>query len=202
MPLGILQFASRLFLHDYPKNYFSKPWEKLITPVQHSKILLLLGDIGFIQAKHTHDFIHYCSKNWDNVFWLEGQLEQERNPDGIYCRPLPSNVIFLRKSAIYSLEISSQPSQPSPVKQVTLYLNPFHSYHDMKFLRYEDHKDLHIVATYTSMPHVFRYNQPNCLGWFSGISQDNSIPTVNMYKNKNQQLEPLYNPSKIYYIFN
>lgn len=193
-----IQFASRLFLHDHSHGYFIKPWEKLIKPDDNSRILLLLGDIGFRQALHTHDFIQYCSASWEQIYWIEGKLEKEKNLDGSPVRALPANVKYISKPTIFHLNAESMS------KPLLLYTTPFNSYSDMKYLRNEAKKEFYhnylVIATYNPRPWLTDYYSTNCVGWFTGISTDNTSPTVNMYKNRAKTLETGYSPTKYYSI--
>jgi hypothetical protein len=200
-----VQFASRLFLHDHAQGYFTKPWEKLIKPIVDSRILFLLGDIGFRQALHTHDFIQYCAANWEQIYWIEGRLEKEKNPDGNPARTLPANVKYISKPTLFQLDDKFQGKigpiyMKSSPKPLLLYITPFNSYSDMKYLRNEAKKEFYhnylVIAAYNSRPWSLDYYPTNCVGWFSGISFDKSSPTVNMYKNRDNILETGYSPTK------
>jgi len=59
------QFASGLFVDLYKKNIL----------VKKAPILVLNGNIGYPGKVQTHDFIKYCSKTWDNVYYVPGMHE-------------------------------------------------------------------------------------------------------------------------------
>jgi hypothetical protein len=69
-----LQYASNLFV-DCTLNSFSK----LVKPA--APHLVLLGNIGRPESPKTFHFLRYCSKHWDNVFWIPGPHELS-NPKG------------------------------------------------------------------------------------------------------------------------
>lgn len=191
-----VQFASRLFLNDISTGYFSPPWNKLIRPVNNARLLLLLGDIGFRQARHTHEFIQYCSINWERTLWIEGKLERERNPDGNPPRMLPGNVEYINYSKLIHLTESS-----SANKSIYLYASPLRSYSDLKYLKKESAKEgpylnYLLVATYCSRPYSLDFYPANCLGWFQGYYQNNNYPCVNMFYNQQKKLDIDYNPTK------
>ena len=201
----VVQFASRMFLHDYAQNYFSQPWSKLLAPVPNAKLLLLLGDIGFRQARHTHDFIQYCSKNWEKIIWIEGRKETERNIDGSIPCSIPANVIYVNKPTILSLETKFIPDFPiHSTKSLLLYatpaIKPLYTYAELKYLQDEAKKEFYnnylIVATYNNYSYSSEFYPANCIAWFQGSSYNNSLPTVNMYKHTDGRIMINYSPIK------
>lgn len=69
-----LQYASNLFV-DLTMEAFSK----LVKPAAPN--LALLGNIGRPESPKTYNFLSYCAKHWDNVFWVPGPHELS-NPKG------------------------------------------------------------------------------------------------------------------------
>lgn len=69
-----LQYASNLFV-----DMFEQPFSKLVKP--NARYLALLGNIGRPESPKTYHFLNYCSKQFDNVFWIPGPHELS-NPKG------------------------------------------------------------------------------------------------------------------------
>ncbi len=69
-----LQYASNLFV-DFQKQ----PFQSFLRPASGN--LALLGNIGRPEHPKTYHFLKYCSKNWNNIFWIPGPHELT-NPQG------------------------------------------------------------------------------------------------------------------------
>lgn len=69
MPPFRIQFAGNLFV-DLSHDHFSK----FVRP-NNSPYLALLGNIGNPFIPKTLQFLDYCSKHWDRVFWIAGPHE-------------------------------------------------------------------------------------------------------------------------------
>lgn len=69
MPPFRIQFAGNLFV-DLSHDHFSK----FVRP-NHSAYLALLGNIGNPYSPKTSQFLDYCTKHWDHVFWIAGPHE-------------------------------------------------------------------------------------------------------------------------------
>lgn len=69
-----LQYASNLFV-DFTTTAFSK----MVKPA--APHLALLGNIGRPESPKTYNFLRYCAKHWDNVYWIPGPHELS-NPKG------------------------------------------------------------------------------------------------------------------------
>jgi hypothetical protein len=65
-----IQYASNLFVDKAPIAF-----HKLITPVPHTNVLALLGNIGRPSSKKTHEFLDYCASHWNKVLWIMGPHE-------------------------------------------------------------------------------------------------------------------------------
>ena len=65
-----IQYASNLFVDKTPI-----PFHKLVTPVQHTNVLALIGNIGRPNSKKTHEFLEYCTSHWNKVLWIMGPHE-------------------------------------------------------------------------------------------------------------------------------
>ena len=69
-----LQYASNLFV-DFTTTAFSK----MVKPA--ASHLALLGNIGRPESPKTYNFLRYCAKHWDTVYWIPGPHELS-NPKG------------------------------------------------------------------------------------------------------------------------
>lgn len=184
-----IQYASRFLLNDFGRNYFSEPWNKLITPVKNADMLILCGDIGFRQALHTREFIQYCSLNWPRIVWIKGALEMEINRDGsspfARGRGLPDNVEYVDKegwvdnvSNIYAIPFGKRVVYSSPQPQPL------------------SRKDT-VVASYSQSPPQ-QWLQPNI--WIQGIQDCNiseDLPfriACNMRFSKKGVINNMYSP--------
>ncbi len=70
-----LQYASNLFV-DLTTNAFSS----LVKPA--APHLALLGNIGRPESPKTYNFLRYCVKNWNSVYWVPGSHELSNPKDG------------------------------------------------------------------------------------------------------------------------
>ena len=70
-----LQYTSNLFV-DLHKRTF----DQMVKP--GCAQLALLGNIGRPEHGKTYHFLKYCSKNWDNVYWIPGPHELTNTPSG------------------------------------------------------------------------------------------------------------------------
>lgn len=69
MPPLRFQFVGNLFV-DQSHEHFSK----FVRP-NHSPYLALLGNISHPHSPKTSQFLEYCSKSWNRVFWVAGPHE-------------------------------------------------------------------------------------------------------------------------------
>lgn len=65
-----IQYASNLFVDKAPI-----PFHTLLTPVAHTRVLALLGNIGRPNSKRTYEFLDYCASHWNKVLWIMGPHE-------------------------------------------------------------------------------------------------------------------------------
>lgn len=204
----IVQYASRLFLHDLPNGYFHQSWNKLIKPVKNANLLILCGDIGFRQAWHTHNFIHYCALHWPKVIWIEGEFEKEKNIDGDIPRILPQNVQYVSDSILinldhtYPLFLYASPSN-SLVKDLAFFREECNIMSDniLNNIPFSYH---FISSTYNASHQILDMNPPNCIGWIQGVYDIQNIKKEYMrkisinsrFQNKKRIEETTYSPMK------
>jgi len=192
-----VQCLSRTFLSDHSAGFFPRPWHKLISPKDGASLLLLLGDIGVRQSLHTHEFIEYCSKNWERTIWIEGDLELERNMDGMPPRTLPWNVDYVNQSRLICLDDSQ--SRPTH-----LYATPLRSYRDLKYLKSESARETYdnylLVASYQPSPYSLKFYPGNCIGWFQSFPQFINPVMSNMYYDLDRNPAAQHDPKKCFLI--
>ena len=68
LPSFRLQYASNLLVDSHKKSF-----ESLVRPACGS--LALLGNIGRPESANTYNFLKYCAKNWDTIYWCVGPHE-------------------------------------------------------------------------------------------------------------------------------
>lgn len=69
-----IQFASDLHLNSWqhmPEK--EKGFERVLQPI--AKTLVLAGDIGHPDSITLRVFMKWCSKRWENIFWIPGHHE-------------------------------------------------------------------------------------------------------------------------------
>jgi len=189
----IVQYASRFLIGDHAHNYKPYSWNDILKPVRDANLLLLCGDIGYRQSIQTHEFIQYCSQNWENVVWIEGSIEKKINQNKSPPRKLPKNVKYVRESSLFCLKDSHQFIGPSsPQLPLYLYATPLQAYSDLKYLIKENrqayNKNYLLVASYSPMPIRNDCYPNNIIDWIQGYTTSNYGQIVNMlysFKNYN-----------------
>lgn len=89
----LIQYTSNLFVHQ---NH-TLAQSKYLLKTGICPNLALLGNIGSPHSQKTKDFIHWCSKNWNNVYYVPGPTEyiDSEKPDIVFSH---ENVHILDQS--------------------------------------------------------------------------------------------------------
>lgn len=152
-----LQYASNLFV-DCTLNSFSK----LVKPA--APHLALLGNIGRPESPKTYHFLKYCTKHWDNVFWIPGPHELS-NPKGAR--------MTLHEKAVNARTLSRQ------VKGVTFMDSQEAVFHDQR-----------IVLLGTPLWTELRLppkGEPEFESIFTSVDESGPVPLTHTVRNKLQK---------------
>ena len=83
-----VQIASDLHLEFYDSKALSDAFfQTLVEPVPGTDVLILAGDIGYVERSSTKQFLAWCCKCWPHVIWVLGNHEyyNKRPSDEWHC---------------------------------------------------------------------------------------------------------------------
>lgn len=83
-----MQIVSDIHLEYYPDSKYDEPtynniFKSIISPISENNILILAGDIGYVNDKMWKEFMKYVSSNWRLVLYVLGNHEYYSNSNNM-----------------------------------------------------------------------------------------------------------------------